>query len=143
MNLNPDPKREGHLLDAVLRDERWQAASAAFKAQALAAFRARQRVRWLTRSAGWLVAVAALVVAGLHWLNRSAPPPQPVAVPPAEARSNSGLPRYLSDQELLALFPKGSCFLAEVDGKKELVFLVPEVERQYVSHAGQIRSLAR
>ena len=46
-------------------------------------------------------------------------------------------PRYLTDGELLALFPNGSCFLAEVDGKKELIFLDPEVERQCMSEAGR------
>ena len=50
---------------------------------------------------------------------------------------------YLTDDELLALFPEGSCFLAEVDGKKEQVFLDPEVQRQYVSEAGQQQTLDR
>lgn len=31
------------------------------------------------------------------------------------------IPR-LSDQELLALFPKGSCAIADLDGRKQLIF---------------------
>jgi hypothetical protein len=56
------------------------------------------------------------------------------------ARPENG--KYLTDDELLALFPAGSCFLAEVDGKKKLVFFDPEVEREYVSDAGAPRSIA-
>ncbi len=42
-----------------------------------------------------------------------------------------------SDEELLALFPRGSCILAEIDGRKELVFLDPKLERLYLSRAGK------
>jgi hypothetical protein len=45
-------------------------------------------------------------------------------------------PRHLTDQDLVAAFPKGSCFIAEVDGRKELVFFDPEVERTYVARLG-------
>ena len=45
-------------------------------------------------------------------------------------------PRHLTDAELVAAFPKGSCFIAEVDGRKELVFLDPQVERTYVARSG-------
>ena len=39
-----------------------------------------------------------------------------IATPPAP-----DIPR-ISDQEVLAMFPKGSCAIAEVDGRKQLVF---------------------
>jgi len=29
----------------------------------------------------------------------------------------------ISEQQMLAMFPPGSCLLAEIDGKKRLVFL--------------------
>ena len=53
-----------------------------------------------------------------------------------EPRKAPDKPRYLTDQELVAKFPKGSCFIAEVDGKKELVFLDPKVKRTYVARSG-------
>jgi hypothetical protein len=42
----------------------------------------------------------------------------------------------LTDAELVAAFPKGSCFIAEVDGKKELVFFDPKVEHACVARSG-------
>jgi hypothetical protein len=36
---------------------------------------------------------------------------------------------------VFAPFPKGSCFIAEVDGKKELVFFDPKVERDFVARS--------
>ena len=120
----------------MLRDESWEAASATFKAEALRTYRIRQRVNRLTRSAGSVV-VLVVVFAGLtHWFSRPAPAPRQVAaaltaIPRAQERA-----RQLTDQDLVAAFPKGSCFIAEVDGKKELIFLDPAVERTYVARAG-------
>jgi hypothetical protein len=133
MKTNPDPERDDALLDAVLGDEGWQASSAAFKAEALGTFRTRQRQRRLTR---WAACAAVVAVAGagaMHWLGGPAPKPQEVAVIRPEPPKVAARPRYLSDAELLASFPAGSCFLAEVDGQKELIFLDPNVERTYVA----------
>jgi hypothetical protein len=137
MKTNPDPGHEDPLLEAVLRDEGWQAANAAGKAEALGVFQARQRFRRATRWACGLAALAVAVVFAMHWM--SAPPaPQPPLLAlrsPGPPPVKPERPIYLTDDELLALFPKGSCFLAEVDGKKKLVFLDPAMERQYVSEA--------
>ncbi len=40
------------------------------------------------------------------------------------------------DDALLAAFPRGSCFIAEVDGKKELIFFNPQLKRTYVAESG-------
>ena len=134
--MNSDPERDDALLDAMLQDEDWQTASAAFKAGALRTFRTRQRVRRLTRWVG-SVAVVAVVTAGvLHWSGRPAAPPRQIALAHTEVPQVSARPRSLTDRELIAAFPKGSCFIAEVDGKKELVFLDPKVERTYVARSG-------
>jgi hypothetical protein len=37
----------------------------------------------------------------------------------------------LSDEQLLAIFPEGSCFLAEVNGRKTLVFHDPAVRARF------------
>jgi hypothetical protein len=136
MRTNPDPETEDALLDATLRDEAWLSASAAFKAEALRTFRTRQRIRRLTR---WAGSVAALVVvlAGLaHWVGRPAPAPRQVMVALTQAPKAPDEPQHMTDKDLVAAFPKGSCFIAEVDGRKELVFFDPEVERTYVARPG-------
>jgi hypothetical protein len=76
MRTNPDPEQDDALLDALLRDENWQSASAALKAEALGTFRARQRVRRLTRWAGSMVALAAVMAGLVHWLDRPAAAPR-------------------------------------------------------------------
>jgi hypothetical protein len=136
MKTNPDPGREDALLEAVLRDEGWEAANALSKAEALGIFHAGQRFRRATRWVGGIVALAVAAAFAAHWSAVSPPrllalkPPEPLPAKPEK-------PIYLTDGELLALFPEGSCFLAEVDGKKKLVFLDPKVERQYMSEAGE------
>ena len=136
MRTNSDPDRDDALLDAMLHDEDWQTASAGFKTEALQTYRTRQRIRRLTR---WAGSVAALVVvlAGLaHWVGRPAPAPRQVMVALTQAPKAPDKPRHMTDQDLVAAFPKGSCFIAEVDGRKELVFFDPEVERTYVARPG-------
>ena len=134
MKTNPDPSNEDALLEAVLRDDAWQAAAAAGKAAALGVFQARQRLRRITRWGATLVMLA-LVAAVTYWTTR----PSPKLPSRQTAKASEGTPKpasskYLTDGELVALFPPGSCFLAEVDGQKKLVFFDPAVERQYVSY---------
>ena len=142
MKTNPDPDHEDALLEAVLRDDGWQAANAAGKAAALRVFQARRRVRRLARWGGGAAALAVAAVCATHWLaGPVAEAPRRLAViqpepPPAQPEKS----KYLTDGELIARFPPGSCFLAEVDGKKKLVFFDPQVERQYVDDAGRERS---
>jgi hypothetical protein len=135
MTMSPDPERDDALLQAMLQDETWQTANAAFKAEALSTFRVRQRVRRLTKWAGAVAALAAVLLSLVHWSTRSAAPSRHAAVAPAPAPQADRLPRQLTDEQLVASFPKGSCFIAEVDGKKELVFLDPKLERTYVARS--------
>jgi hypothetical protein len=142
MKMNPDPDPQVDLLEAVLRDDGWQAANAAGKAQALRVFGARQRLRRWSRWAGGVAALGVAAACAAHWWAGSLAPVSPrlaaqTHAPPAPAEKSI----YLTDSQLLALFPEGSCFLAEVDGKKKLVFFDPKVEREYVSDAGGPRSL--
>jgi hypothetical protein len=136
MRTNPDPEREDALLDATLRDEAWLSASATFKAEALRTFRTRQRVRRLTRWGGSVAALAVVLAGVVHWVGRPAPAPRQVMMALTQAPKAPDKPRRLTDQDLVAAFPKGSCFIAEVDGRKELVFFDPEVERTYVARLG-------
>ncbi len=134
MRTNSESEKNDALLDAVLQDENWQSADATFKAQVLGTFRARQRVRRLTRWAGSVAALAAVTAGVAYWLSQPAPAPRQLAAAPPAAPKQSDQPRELTDEQLVAAFPKGSCFIAEVDGKKQLVFFDPEMERAYVAH---------
>jgi hypothetical protein len=137
VRTNPDPEKENALLDAMLSDETWQAASATFKTEALRTYRSQQRVNRVVRFAGSTAVLAAVVVGLTHWLDRPAPAPRQLAAVVTKAsRAPGPPPRQLTDQDLVAAFPKGSCFIAEVDGRKELVFLDPKVERTYVARSG-------
>ena len=133
MRTYPDPETDDALLDATLQDEIWQATNAALKKEALGIFRTRQRVRRLARWTGSVAATVAVLASVAHWVGRPAPPSQQVALVMTQAPKAPDKLRHLTDQDLVAAFPKGTCFIAEVDGKKELVFLDPEVERSYVS----------
>ena len=141
MKTNPDPHDEDALLEAVLRDDSWQTANAAAKAQALAAFQTRQRLRRLTRWGGGVAALAVMAAATYWMIGPAAQTPQRLALKVTAPQSKPV--KYLTDQELLALFPPGSCFLAEVDGQKKLIFFDPKVEHEYVSDAGAPRSFAQ
>jgi hypothetical protein len=133
MRTNSDSEKNDALLDAVLQNENWQSANATFKAQAVGTFRARQRVRRLTRWAGSVAALAAVTAGVGYWLSRPAALPRQMTAAPSQASKRADQPRQLTDAELVAAFPKGSCFIAEVDGKKQLVFFDPEVERSFVA----------
>ena len=136
MRIDPDLEKEDPLLDAVLRNENWASTNANFKAEAMSAFRARQRQRRVTRWGGCIVALAAGVLCAAHWLGRSPASPQPqVIVQRPEPTKGPERTRYLTDEELLASFPKGSCVLVEIDGKKELVFLDANLERTYLARS--------
>jgi hypothetical protein len=137
--MNTDPERDDGLLEAVLCDETWLAASAGFKAEAMRTLRTRQRVRRLARWAGGvaaLMAVMAVMAHWMHWTGRPAASRRQMAMTRAAGPKAPDQPRYLTDAELIARFPRGSCFIAEVDGKKELVFLNPQLERTYVVRVG-------
>jgi hypothetical protein len=136
MRTNSDPESDDTLLDAVLRDEGWEAASAAFKTEALRTLRVRRCIRRLIRGAGSVAVLAAMVAAVAYWSGRPPATPRQITVANTAILKATAQPRYLTDAELVAAFPKGSCFIAEVDGKKELVFFDPKVERAYVARPG-------
>jgi hypothetical protein len=137
MKTNPDTDRDDTLLEAVLRDEEWQTASAAMKAEAMGTLHTRRRRRRLTRWAAGSVAMLTLALSAAHWFDQPEPVPAPVAKVSTEHSAESSGPHYLTDDELLASFPAGSCMLVEVDGREELVFLNPEAEHKYLSRAEQ------
>ncbi len=136
MTTNSEHNRDDALIDVILRDDKWQATSAAFKAKAVGSFRARQRVRRMTRWGAAVAACALLLSGTVRWFGRPVAPPRPNPLAHAQPPNKPVHPRSLTDRELLAAFPKGSCFIAEVDGKKLLVFLDPQVKQAYLADTG-------
>jgi hypothetical protein len=93
--------------------------------------RRKRRWRIATRCLAILTAMAA---AGLCIQQTIVPgPPAFTAIPdaPATLTPASGV-HYLSDDELLALFPETPVGLATVDGKKWLIFPRPGDEARFV-----------
>ncbi len=138
MKTNRDAQSDDALVKAMLCDEEWQTGNIALKAEALRAFTCACRVRRIRRWAAG--AATAVATAGLlyfsHGLFRTSGSPRLALLPPpSSSRSPVQAARTLSDQELVAAFPKGSCFIAEIDGEKQLVFVNPQLESLYVSHA--------
>ena len=143
MKSHPDPDPNEALLEAILRDEQWCLSDADRKTQALKVFQGRHRARRLARWGGGMAGLAVVCLFLAFWrreagdLNGRQAAERAFAVGVAPEKQGD-----LSDSELLALFPEGSCFLAEVDGKKKLIFYDPAIERQYVS-SGTTETAAR
>jgi hypothetical protein len=126
MDTNPDNDPQDDLLDAILGTDA-EEPLAVSRSAALKEFR---RAKWrrrrpLLQNIAAMAAVLCLLLYTLAPRDHNPTPgsltefPQPKFVP-------------LEDEELLALFPQGSCLLAQIDGRTELVFLDPDVEAQYL-----------
>ena len=115
----PEPNDVDALLNAVLTEGDWHALDHSLRREALAAIgAARRKRRWLYRT-GHAAGVALLLVGAGWWLR----PPASNEVPVAKAAVQPALDgRFISEEEMLAMFPAGSCVVAEVNGQKELVF---------------------
>jgi hypothetical protein len=46
--------------------------------------------------------------------------------------------RFISEEEMLALFPPGSCVVSEIDGRKELVFFDAEAAKKGFASSARI-----
>ena len=114
----PEPNDVDTLLRAVLTDGDWHSLNASLKREALAAIGETRRKRRLLLRLGQAVCAATLLIGAGWWLYGPASREVPVAtaVQPVLAR------RLISEEEMLAMFPAGSCVVAEVNGQKELVF---------------------
>jgi len=110
------------LLNAALGDEDWQALSDSVKRKALAVMGSERRKRRLRLWIGQAACAAALLIGVGWWLWPSLPGVVEVAWQPSLSAPAAVEDQFISEQQMLAMFPSGSCVLAEVDGKKELVF---------------------
>ncbi|MFO1499190.1 MAG: hypothetical protein U1G07_12475 [Verrucomicrobiota bacterium] len=122
------PNDDDVLLDAILTDETWQAWEGSVRRDALASLRAqkvRRRVQRWAAGAGALAAMAAfgaVLFGDRQWLGSPATSIKEHAVAPV----GGVLIRDFKEGELVALFPKGSCLMAEVDGRPTFIILNEE-----------------
>lgn len=126
MKNNPEPD-DDPLLDAALADEQWQEFNASLRGQAIASFQTATRQRRWRRRAAQCAIVLGLVTGALAWWPRPVAPVQVAGVTrPVAPVATSGTGRAFSEQELLSMFPTGSCLVAEIDGRAQLILLEPE-----------------
>lgn len=121
MNNAPDPE-EDILLNTALAGDDWHTLNAGLKHRTLRAFRRRRLLRTSVRAT--LASAALIAFIGYAWRVQHPPmPPLTAALPqaPAPVQPAPGIPQ-LTDAQMLALFPKGSCAIAEIDGQKRLIF---------------------
>jgi hypothetical protein len=122
MKNDCEPNDVDGLLNALLADDDWHALNGSLKREALAVMGAAKRRRRLRLWFGQAACVAALLVGAAWWLR----PPTPGTAPVAETSGQPGSARaeeqFISEEEMVAMFPTGSCVVAEVNGQKTLVF---------------------
>lgn len=122
MKTEREPNEIDGLLNAVLADDEWRILNSALKNEALAAIGAARRRRRLLFRMGQAACAAALLMGAGWWLLPPAPGHRSVATVSGQPASPGTGKQFVSEEEMLAMFPAGSCIVAEVNGQKTLVF---------------------
>src|SRR5438552_14647823 len=132
MNNRFEKEGRGNLIHRALADESWSAFDARLRSDARQAFSAAKRRRRL----GYLTAQAAailLTACVLTWTLASHPRRSTATALAAAAiaeEPSASLANVITEQQMLAMFPPGSCLVAEINGEKQLVFLDPTLARE-------------
>ena len=123
MKNGRNPNDGDGLLDAVLVDAEWQALDGALKGEALAVIGTVRRQRRLRLAMAQMASAAAVLLAAVCWLRS---PEDHGRAPATGALGPSARPDtgdiFVTEEQMLAMFPARSCAVVEVDGQKELVF---------------------
>jgi len=122
MKTNREPNEIDGLLNAVLADDEWHALNRSLKREALTAVGATRRRRRLLIWMAQAACATGLLVGTGWWLLPPAPGHGPVATISGQSTSPGTGKQFVSEEEMLAMFPAGSCVVAEVNGQKTLVF---------------------
>ena len=122
MKNDREPNEIDGLLNAVLADDDWHALNRSLKREALAAIGVARRRRCLLFRVGPAVCAAALLAGAGWWLLPPTPGHRPVATISGQPTSPDAGKQFISEEEMLAMFPAGSCVVAEINGQKTLVF---------------------
>jgi ferric-dicitrate binding protein FerR (iron transport regulator) len=93
-----------------------------------------RRRRWQRAAARSLAVLAAAALAALA-IHQKRPQPVVAQSGPAESGSSAVRVQYLTDDELLALFPNTPVgLITTADGRKRLIFPHPGDEEKYITH---------
>jgi hypothetical protein len=123
MKTHQLPDDDEVLLDAILTDENWLALDDTLRHGTLASLR-RQRLRRKVQRWTAGIAVLAVMLTASFWLiQRYSLVPGNSAERLAIAPAGRALIGDFTESELVAMFPKGSCLIAEVDGRSTFVVL--------------------
>ena len=122
MKSSRKPKDVEGLLDAVLVDEEWRALNCTLKSDALAAVGAVRRKRRLRLAIAHVTSGALLLLAAVCWLRSPDQSRRPATGAAGQSAWSDAGDVFISEEQMLAMFPPGSCVIAEVDGEKELIF---------------------
>jgi hypothetical protein len=129
MNNQLDDEGQGKLIHRVLTDDNWDAFDAQLRNDALQTFAAakrRRRFAYLTAQVAAILVLAGGLTAIL--LHHPQPAPSSGSAMAAEVEKDAAaLPNTISEEQMLAMFPRGSCLIAEINGEKQLVFLDPKM----------------
>ena len=117
------------LLNAILADEIWDLHNAQVQTEALAAVRSGKKRRTRMIISARLAAIT-VILATLWWTFRGA---LGHSNPTAVYRNTASVQRsaakmqpaagYVTEDQMLAMFPSGSCVVAEVNGQTRLIVL--------------------
>jgi hypothetical protein len=137
-NKQSDEKRR--LLNEVFRTDSFDAFSGQLKERAWAEFRRARFIRRIALISSAAAAVTALVAGGLLFRGSERNKTRSLAKTPVRTESKGPTAvqveaptndATLTDEQLLAFFPADSCFIAEADGRKILVFRSLELRQKY------------
>mgnify|MGYP003577250458 CR=1 FL=1 len=137
MKNDREPNDVDELLNAVLSDDDWHALNCSLRHEALAAIGVARRRRRFMVWMGQAACIAALLIGGGRWLRPPAPVNAPMvktSVKPAPTRTQE---QFISEEEMVAMFPRGSCLVAEVNGHKMLVFFDAKKAEEGFAWSGQ------
>lgn len=128
---NESPKNKQRLLDDVLREDSFAEFNGQLKRQALGALQRARLVRRIVGISSVATVAACIAIAGLVAVRSSSS--SRLNQSPVLAAARSASPIEISEEQLVKMFPPDSCFVAEVNGKKMLVFRDAKLRAQYLN----------
>jgi hypothetical protein len=160
MNNHPETEEQRNLIHRALADENWNAFDAQLRENARRTFSAAKRRRRLAFVGAQAAALMVVGIAAWSLLQpgkteelgsrghesaQNSTVKNSLGLTSAAMGKNSAsqlsglqgteepsvsLPKIITEEQMLAMFPAGSCLLAEINGEKQLVFLDPKLANE-------------